>query len=177
MYIVRMTLMVVRHMEMEALEAMSYMQSLGLKVDESAQEGAIRRDKKNIGSKNNRRRNGQPLIDPGLAFTTPTQTYLTVSGATAAAALSNQNNLSSAGGAARRTGGGDRNGNRAGVNGNSAAPAGKFAGAGKRPSGSRNAGTRAGGPSSGRGPGRGGEGGNAAAQKPQQRRRRKAPVA
>jgi len=166
-----------RHMEMEALKAMSYMQSLGLKVDESAQEGAIRRDKKNIGSKNNRRRNGQPLIDPGLAFTTPTQTYLTVSGATAAAALSNQNNLSSAGGAARRTGGGDRNGNRAGVNGNSAAPAGKFAGAGKRPSGSRNAGTRAGGPSSGRGPGRGGEGGNAAAQKPQQRRRRKAPVA
>ncbi|MFP5482908.1 MAG: 23S rRNA pseudouridine(2605) synthase RluB, partial [Gammaproteobacteria bacterium] len=67
-----------RHMEMEALEAMSYMQSLGLKVDESAQEGAIRRDKKNIGSKNNKRRNGQPLIDPGLAFTTPTQTYLTV---------------------------------------------------------------------------------------------------
>ena len=54
--------------------------------------------RKIIGSKNNKRRNGQPLIDPGLAFTTPTQTYLTVSGATAAAALSNQNNLSSAGG-------------------------------------------------------------------------------
>jgi len=166
-----------RHMEMEALEAMSYMQSLGLKVDESAQEGAIRRDKKNIGSKNNKRRNGQPLIDPGLAFTTPTQTYLTVSGAAAAAALSNQNNLSSAGGSARRGGGGDRNGNRAGANGNGAAPAGKFAGTGKRPSGPRNAGPRSGGPSAGRGPGRGNEGGNGAAQKPQQRRRRKAPAA
>ena len=167
-----------RHMEMEALEAMSYMQSLGLKVDESAQEGAIRRDKKNIGSKNNKRRNGQPLIDPGLAFTTPTQTYLTVSGAAAAAALSNQNNLSSAGGSARRGNGGDRNGNRSGANGNGNgnAPAGKFAGAGKRPAGPRNAGPRTGGPSAGRGPGRGGEGGNGAAQKPQQRRRRKAPT-
>lgn len=178
-----------RHMEMEALEAMSYMQSLGLKVDESAQEGAIRRDKKNIGGKNNKRRNGQPLIDPGLAFTTPTQTYLTVSGATAAAALSNQNNLSSAGGSSRRgsnggasgNGGrtGDRNGNRAGANG--VAGPGKFGSAGKRP-----AGTRTGGPSAGRGPSRGngsGNGGgngtangNVSAQKPQQRRRRKAPT-
>jgi 23S rRNA pseudouridine2605 synthase len=174
-----------RHMEMEALEAMSYMQSLGLKVDESAQEGAIRRDKKNIGAKNNKRRNGQPLIDPGLAFTTPTQTYLTVSGATAAAALSNQNNLSSAGGSNRRgsnggatgNGGrtGDRNGNRAGVNGGAAAGAGKFAGSGKRPAGSRT-----GGPSAGRGPSpsrsNGAGNGNTSAQKPQQRRRRKAPT-
>lgn len=173
-----------RHMEMEALEAMSYMQSLGLKVDESAQEGAIRRDKKNIGSKNNKRRNGQPLIDPGLAFTTPTQTYLTVSGAAAAAALSNQNNLSSAGGSGRRTSNGDRNGdrngNRAGANGGGAAAPGKFAGSGKRTGG-----PRTGGPSAGRGPGRGngagnggngGNGGNSSAQKPQQRRRRKAPT-
>ena len=178
-----------RHMEMEALEAMSYMQSLGLKVDESAQEGAIRRDKKNIGGKNNKRRNGQPLIDPGLAFTTPTQTYLTVSGATAAAALSNQNNLSSAGGSARRgsnggasgNGGrtGDRNGNRAGANG-TAGP-GKFASAGKRPAGARTGGPSAGrGPSRGNGSGNGGgngaANGNVSAQKPQQRRRRKAPT-
>lgn len=188
-----------RHMEMEALEAMSYMQSLGLKVDEAAQEGAIRRDQKNLGSKYNKRRSGQPLIDPGLAFTTPTQTYLTVSGATAAAALSNQNNLSSAGGSARRgsnggTGGnggrtgdrnGNRNGNRAGANGNGAVAPGKFASAGKRPGG-----PRTGGPSANRGPGRGnsagnggGNGGgngqangNGSAQKPQQRRRRKAPT-
>jgi len=171
-----------RHMEMEALEAMSYMQSLGLKVDESAQEGAIRRDKKNIGAKNNKRRNGQPLIDPGLAFTTPTQTYLTVSGATAAAALSNQNNLSSAGGANRRGSNGDRNGNRAGANGGAAAGPGKFAGSGKRPAGSRTGGPSAGrGPSRGNGAGNNGAGnsggnGNTSAQKPQQRRRRKAPT-
>lgn len=161
-----------RHMEMEALEAMSYMQSLGLKVDESAQEGAIRRDQKNIGSKNNKRRNGQPLIDPGLAFTTPTQTYLTVSGATAAAALSNQNNLSSAGGLSRNGGNGrtgERNGNRTGGNGNAAGP-GKFGGAGKRPGAGR-----PGGPSAGRGPAR--SAGPASEQKPQQRRRRKAPAA
>lgn len=161
-----------RHMEMEALEAMSYMQSLGLKVDESAQEGAIRRDQKNIGSKNNKRRNGQPLIDPGLAFTTPTQTYLTVSGATAAAALSNQNNLSSAGGLSRNGGNGrtgERNGNRTGGNGNSAGP-GKFGAAGKRPGAGR-----PGGPSAGRGPAR--SAGPASEQKPQQRRRRKAPAA
>lgn len=162
-----------RHMEMEALEAMSYMQSLGLKVDESAQEGAIRRDQKNIGSKNNKRRNGQPLIDPGLAFTTPTQTYLTVSGATAAAALSNQNNLSSAGGLSRNGGGGgrtgERNGNRTGGNGSTAGP-GKFGGAGKRPGTGRP--DR---PSAGRGPVR--SAGPASEQKPQQRRRRKAPVA
>lgn len=161
-----------RHMEMEALEAMSYMQSLGLKVDESAQEGAIRRDQKNIGSKNNKRRNGQPLIDPGLAFTTPTQTYLTVSGATAAAALSNQNNLSSAGGLSRNGGNGrtgERNGNRTGGNGNSAGP-GKFGAAGKRPGAGR-----PGGPSAGLGPAR--SAGPASEQKPQQRRRRKAPAA
>jgi 23S rRNA pseudouridine2605 synthase len=161
-----------RHMEMEALEAMSYMQSLGLKVDESAQEGAIRRDQKNIGSKNNKRRNGQPLIDPGLAFTTPTQTYLTVSGATAAAALSSQNNLSSAGGLSRNGGNGrtgERNGNRTGGNGNSAGP-GKFGAAGKRPGAGR-----PGGPSAGRGPAR--SAGPASEQKPQQRRRRKAPAA
>ncbi|BET26481.1 pseudouridine synthase [Limnobacter thiooxidans] len=164
-----------RHMEMEALEAMSYMQSLGLKVDESAQEGAIRRDQKNLGSKYSKRRSGQPLIDPGLAFTTPTQTYLTVSGATAAAALSNQNNLSSAGGLSRNGGNGrtgERNGNRTGGNGgagNGAAP-GKFGGAGKR------TGTgRPGGPSAGRGPAR--STGPVSEQKPQQRRRRKAPAA
>ena len=169
-----------RHMEMEALEAMSYMQSLGLKVDESAQEGALRREQKNLGSKYNKRRSGQPLIDPGLAFTTPTQTYLTVSGATAAAALSNQNNLSSAGGLSRNGGKGstgERNGNRTGGNGNgngngsgSSATAGKFGGAGKRP------GTgRPGGPSAGRGPAR--SAGPTSEQKPQQRRRRKAPAA
>ena len=164
-----------RHMEMEALEAMSYMQSLGLKVDESAQEGAIRRDQKNLGSKYSKRRSGQPLIDPGLAFTTPTQTYLTVSGATAAAALSNQNNLSSAGGLSRNGGNGrtgERNGNRTGGNGgagNGAAP-GKFGGAGKR-----NGTGRPGGPSAGRGPAR--STGPVSEQKPQQRRRRKAPAA
>lgn len=174
-----------RHMEMEALEAMSYMQSLGVKVDESAQEGAIRRDKKNIGSKNNKRRGGQPLIDPGLAFTTPTQTYLTVSGATAAAALSNQNNLSSAGGSARRgsTGGsgrnGERNGNRAGANGSgngngafTSGPSGKFAGAGKRTGGPRTGRGNSGGNGGGNTTGNG----NVSSQKPQQRRRRKAPT-
>lgn len=84
-----------KFMEMEALEAMSYMQSLGLKVDESAAESARKRDNKNIQGKNNKRR-GQPLIDPGMALSSPGQTYLTVSGATAAAALSGQNALSSA---------------------------------------------------------------------------------
>lgn len=188
-------------MEMEALEAMSYMQSLGLKVDEAAQDGAIRRDNKNLGSKNNKRR-GQPIIDPGLAFTTPSQTYLTVSGAAAAAALSNQNNLSSAGGLARTGGngrGGDRNGNRSNGNrGNSAGSSagtgrsrefgagngtseGRFAGAGKRSGGGRagGAGGRTGGPSAGRGPARGNgpANGPASEQKPQQRRRRKAPAA
>lgn len=183
-----------RHMEMEALEAMSYMQSLGLKVDESAQEGAIRRDKKNIGSKNNKRRNGQPLIDPGLAFTTPKQTYLTVSGATAAAALSNQNNLSSAGGSARRgsngssAGGigsrngernGDRNGNRTGSgNGNASVAPGKFAGSGrKRTTSPHVAGaTVARRNGSGNNSGNAVANGNVSAQKPQQRRRRKPPV-
>lgn len=84
-----------KYMEMEALEAMSYMQSLGLKVDESAAESARKRDNKNMQGKNNNRR-GQPLIDPGMALSSPGQTYLTVSGATAAAALSGQNALSSA---------------------------------------------------------------------------------
>ncbi|HEX4855231.1 MAG TPA: pseudouridine synthase [Limnobacter sp.] len=172
-----------RHMEMEALEAMSYMQSLGLKVDESAQEGALRRDRKNLGSKGSKRRSGQPLVDPGLAFTTPTQTYLTVSGAAAAAAVSNQNNLSSAGAGGRRTGNGDRNGNRAGFNGAGASTPGRFAGNGKRTGGARAAGQ----PGSRNGSGRGkpaassigsvvGSGGQGAA-KPQQRRRRKAPSA
>lgn len=172
-----------RHMEMEALEAMSYMQSLGLKVDESAQEGAMRRDRKTMGSKGNKRRNGQPLVDPGLAFTTPAQTYLTVSGAAAAAALSNQNNLSSAGGAGRRSSGGERNGNRAGFGGAGGPSAGKVS-----PGAKRGTGPRAGAQSAGRsGPGRGNSNGNsmsnsggmghAGGAKPQQRRRRKAPVA
>lgn len=162
-----------RHMEMEALEAMSYMQSLGLKVDESAQEGAIRRDRKTMGGKNNKRRNGQPLVDPGLAFTTPTQTYLTVSGAAAAAALSNQNNLSSAGGSARTGGngrGGDRNGNRAGAGG---AAAGKFGGTGRRAAGP----SRAGAGTSGAPRGQARAAGSGSEQRPQQRRRRKAPAA
>ncbi len=165
-------------MEMEALEAMSYMQSLGLKVDEAAQEGALRRDRKNMGGKNNKRR-GQPIIDPGLALSAPGQTYLTVSGAAAAAALSNQNNLSSAGGLGGRTGG--RNSGRTGDrNGNRAAPAGagngvgKFAGAGKREGGPRSAGAKPSGGSRGRPSA--GSGRPASDQKPQQRRRRKAPV-
>ena len=165
-------------MEMEALEAMSYMQSLGLKVDEAAQEGALRRDRKNMGGKNNKRR-GQPIIDPGLALSSPGQTYLTVSGAAAAAALSNQNNLSSAGGLGGRTGGrnsgrtGDRNGNRAtpaGAGNN----AGKFGGAGKREGGPRGTGAK---PAAGsRGRPSAGSGRPAGDPKPQQRRRRKAPV-
>lgn len=165
-------------MEMEALEAMSYMQSLGLKVDEAAQEGALRRDRKNMGGKNNKRR-GQPIIDPGLALSAPTQTYLTVSGAAAAAALSNQNALSSAGGLGGRTGGrnsgrtGDRNGNRAAPSG---APngAGKFNGTGKREGGPRAAGAKPAGASRARPSS--GSARPASDQKPQQRRRRKAPV-
>jgi 23S rRNA pseudouridine2605 synthase len=165
-------------MEMEALEAMSYMQSLGLKVDEAAQEGALRRDRKNMGGKNNKRR-GQPIIDPGLALSAPSQTYLTVSGAAAAAALSNQNALSSAGGLGGRTGGrnsgrtGDRNGNRAAPSG---APngAGKFNGTGKREGGPRAAGAKPAGASRARPSS--GSARPASDQKPQQRRRRKAPV-
>jgi len=165
-------------MEMEALEAMSYMQSLGLKVDEAAQEGALRRDRKNMGGKNNKRR-GQPIIDPGLALSVPSQTYLTVSGAAAAAALSNQNALSSAGGLGGRTGGrnsgrtGDRNGNRAAPSG---APngAGKFNGTGKREGGPRAAGAKPAGASRARPSS--GSARPASDQKPQQRRRRKAPV-
>jgi 23S rRNA pseudouridine2605 synthase len=170
-----------RHMEMEAIEAMSYMQSLGLKVDEAAQEGAIRRDKKNMGFKNNKRRNGQPLIDPGLAFSTPAQTYLTVSGATAAAALSNQNNLSSAAGLGRKGingRGGERNGNRVGFNGNSAVPSpgnssGKAGGFKKRSGPSRNASSSLGRDASGASKS---TNGSYSDQKPQQRRRRKPTV-
>ncbi|MDH4394827.1 MAG: pseudouridine synthase [Limnobacter sp.] len=85
-----------KFVEMEALEAMSYMQSLGLRVDDSAKESAERRDARDQASgRNNKKRNGQPLIDPGIAYGAPTQTYLTVSGAAAAAALSAQNQLSS----------------------------------------------------------------------------------
>jgi 23S rRNA pseudouridine2605 synthase len=85
-----------KFVEMEALEAMSYMQSLGLRVDDSAKESAERRDARDKASgRNNKKRNGQPLIDPGIAYGAPTQTYLTVSGAAAAAALSAQNQLSS----------------------------------------------------------------------------------
>lgn len=87
--------------EMEALEALSYMQSLGLKVDDSTAESARRRDTHaQRGNQSGNRRHQQPLVDPGLALSQPKQTYLTVSGATAAAALRNQNELS---GAARRT--------------------------------------------------------------------------
>jgi len=78
--------------EMEALEAMSYMQSLGLRVDDEARDSAQRRDNKTKQGK--KKRNGQPLFDPGMQYATPTQTYLTVSGADAAASRSAQNQLS-----------------------------------------------------------------------------------
>ncbi|WP_370260801.1 23S rRNA pseudouridine(2605) synthase RluB [Limnobacter sp.] len=164
-------------LEMEALEAMSYMQSLGLKVDESAREGALKRDNKNKAGKNGKRR-GQPIIDPGLALSAPTQTYLTVSGAAAAAALSNQNALSSPGGAGRsgssrggaRTGNGNAGGRRGGsmANGNVAGNA----------SGNGNGNAR-------NGARRSKPGANAAGNKPQggaagqggQRRRRRTPSA
>lgn len=122
-----------KFMEMEALEAMSYIQSLGLKVDESAKEGALKREAKHSNGRSGKRKSQQPLVDPGLAFTTPTQTYLTVSGAAAAASLSHSNALSSAGmgtrsrnGAGGAGGGaagkgrrsGSKNGNTAGFNGN-----------------------------------------------------------
>lgn len=85
-----------KFVEMEALEALSYMQSLGLRVDDSAKESAERRDARDKASgRNSKKRNGQPLIDPGIAYGAPAQTYLTVSGAAAAAALSAQNQLSS----------------------------------------------------------------------------------
>ncbi|HEY1057786.1 MAG TPA: pseudouridine synthase [Limnobacter sp.] len=145
-------------MEMEALEAMSWVQSLGLKVDESAKEGAVRRDIKNQQGRNGKRRSQQPLIDPGLAISQP-KNYLTVSGADAAASRSNSNLLSSAtagmrganGGRVGRSGGnagrpganragfgnangntnGNVNGNRA-PNGNSAPNGNKSASAGPK---------------------------------------------
>ncbi|MFN4330034.1 MAG: 23S rRNA pseudouridine(2605) synthase RluB [Limnobacter sp.] len=81
-------------MEMEALEAMSYVQSLGVRVDEEARQGALRRDAKSKAGKNSKRRSQQPIIDPGLALTA-TQSYLTVSGADAAASRTASNMLSS----------------------------------------------------------------------------------
>ena len=50
-------------MEMEALEAMSYVQSLGVRVDEEARQGALRRDAKSKAGKNSKRRSQQPIID------------------------------------------------------------------------------------------------------------------
>lgn len=75
-------------LEMDALEAMSYMQSLGLKVDDSAKESARKHEAKSGKSRRNGR-HSQPIIDPGLAFT-QSQTFLTVSGADAAAQLSSE---------------------------------------------------------------------------------------
>lgn len=88
-------------MEMESLEALSYMQSLGLKVHESALDGAERRDNKNLSNKGGRRKSQQPLVDPGIQYISTAQTYLTVSGADAAASRKNSNALSSAGRNAR----------------------------------------------------------------------------
>lgn len=78
-------------MEMEALEALSYVQSLGLKVSDSAKESAERHNNKSLGKKNGKRRSQQPLVDPGIPFVSTAQTYLTVSGADAAASRSNPN--------------------------------------------------------------------------------------
>lgn len=75
--------------EMDALEAMSYMQSLGLKVDDSAKEHARKHDARKGGRNKKNSRHSQPLVDPGLAISQG-QTYLTVSGADAAAALSSE---------------------------------------------------------------------------------------
>lgn len=75
--------------EMDALEAMSYMQSLGLKVDDSAKEHARKYEAKNGGRNRKNGRHSQPIVDPGLAISQG-QTYLTVSGADAAAALSSE---------------------------------------------------------------------------------------
>jgi 23S rRNA pseudouridine2605 synthase len=142
--------------EMDALEALSYIQSLGIKVDESTAESARRRDNKSGSRTSSNRRNGQPLIDPGLALSQPGQTYLTVSGATAAAALRNQNELSGAAGrtssrtngAARGNNGNSSNGNYAGRGLNAGAAGKPFGVANARPSRS-NAGSprRAGAPS------------------------------
>lgn len=77
--------------EMEALEALSYMQTLGIRVDDEAKEQAARRGagKGPRSNQKRNRRNGQPLIDPGMAISQP-QTFLTVSGDAAAAELSSQ---------------------------------------------------------------------------------------
>lgn len=75
--------------EMDALEAMSYMQSLGLKVDDSAREHAHKHDARKGGRNKRNNRHSQPIVDPGLAISQG-QTYLTVSGADAAAALSSE---------------------------------------------------------------------------------------
>ncbi|NJM32657.1 MAG: pseudouridine synthase [Limnobacter sp.] len=89
-------------MEMETLEALSYVQSLGVRVEDAAQDAAHKHAGGKLGrngargahkgANNGRRKNAsqQPLVDPGLAFSQPGQTYLTVSGATAAAELSNE---------------------------------------------------------------------------------------
>ncbi|MDX1669787.1 MAG: ribosomal large subunit pseudouridine synthase B, partial [Limnobacter sp.] len=75
--------------EMDALEAMSFMQSLGLKVDDSAKDSARKQDARKGGRNRKNSRHSQPLIDPGLAISQG-QTFLTVSGADAAAALSSE---------------------------------------------------------------------------------------
>lgn len=160
-------------MEMEALEAMSYVQSLGLKVDESAREGAVRRDNKNIGNKGGKRRSQQPLIDPGIQYASTAQTYLTVSGADAAASRSKSNALSSASagnGRAGRSGGMGRN-----ADGNRAAgpmgPRGEQRDARNGPRGNGR------GPAKGNSAGANRPAGAASDGRPPQRRRRKAPSA
>lgn len=76
-------------LEMGALEAMSYMQSLGLNVDESAKENARKRDARTSGRSKKGGRNSQPIIDPGMPYA-HSQTFLTVSGADAAAQLNSE---------------------------------------------------------------------------------------
>jgi 23S rRNA pseudouridine2605 synthase len=95
-----------RWMEMEALEALSYVQSLGMQLP-STEGGAVkdqsRGNQRNggparhgvggvaaggapagrTGAQNGRGRRTQP-IDPGIQFEKPKQSYLTVSGAAAA---------------------------------------------------------------------------------------------
>ena len=126
-----------RWVEMEALEAMSYVQSLGLRLPSSevaernqARSGFGNRDRANgnVAPPSQRRsgsdapageqrrgRRTQP-IDPGLALTAPKQTFLTVSGAAAAG-------FNKAGKA-----GANRNGNR----GNAGGGAGVGASGGRR---------------------------------------------
>lgn len=102
-------------MEMEALEALSYVQSLGLKVSDSAKESAERHNNKTLGSKGGKRRSQQPLVDPGIPFVSTARTYLTVSGADAAASRSNPNApMSISGGAKDRKPRGAKSGNAAG---------------------------------------------------------------